>query len=71
MMFNSRIAAVARAAQADHFLVVTGIDTNKEIVHLNDPASSSPTSRCPSPPSRTPGRPARNRSSSPAERVDH
>jgi hypothetical protein len=23
--------------QADHFLVVTGIDTNKEIVHLNDP----------------------------------
>ncbi len=23
--------------KADHFLVVTGIDTNKEIVHLNDP----------------------------------
>ncbi|BBZ52404.1 hypothetical protein MHEI_41210 [Mycobacterium heidelbergense] len=26
-------------AKADHFLVVTGIDTNKEIVHLNDPGA--------------------------------
>jgi Peptidase_C39 like family len=25
--------------KADHFLVVTGIDTNKEIVHLNDPGA--------------------------------
>ncbi|OBF47551.1 hypothetical protein A5787_10250 [Mycobacterium sp. 852002-50816_SCH5313054-b] len=24
---------------ADHFVVVTGIDTNKEMVHLNDPAA--------------------------------
>ena len=24
---------------ADHFLVVTGIDTNNEIVHLNDPGA--------------------------------
>jgi hypothetical protein len=27
---------------ADHFLVVTGIDTNKEIVHLNDPGVEYP-----------------------------
>ncbi len=27
---------------ADHFLVVTGIDTNKEIVHLNDPGADHP-----------------------------
>ncbi|WP_414686254.1 hypothetical protein [Mycobacterium sp.] len=26
-------------SKADHFLVVTGIDTNKEIVHLNDPGA--------------------------------
>jgi Papain-like cysteine protease AvrRpt2 len=26
---------------ADHFLVVTGIDTNKGIVHLNDPGAES------------------------------
>ncbi|OOK77492.1 peptidase C39-like family protein [Mycobacterium kansasii] len=32
---------------ADHFLVVTGIDTNNEIVHLNDPAPTMPTSRSP------------------------
>jgi hypothetical protein len=25
--------------KADHFLVVTGIDTNKEMVHLNDPGA--------------------------------
>jgi hypothetical protein len=25
--------------KADHFLVVTGIDTNTEIVHLNDPGA--------------------------------
>jgi Peptidase_C39 like family len=25
--------------KADHFLVVTGIDTNKDIVHLNDPGA--------------------------------
>jgi Peptidase_C39 like family len=25
--------------KADHYLVVTGIDTNKEIVHLNDPGA--------------------------------
>ena len=25
--------------KADHFLVVTGIDTNKEVVHLNDPGA--------------------------------
>jgi len=29
-------------ASADHFLVVTGIDTNKEIVHLNDPGAEYP-----------------------------
>jgi Peptidase_C39 like family len=28
--------------KADHFLVVTGIDTNKEIVHLNDPGVEYP-----------------------------
>lgn len=28
--------------QADHFLVVTGIDTNKGLVHLNDPGADSP-----------------------------
>src|SRR5208283_610190 len=28
--------------KADHFLVVTGIDTNKEIVHLNDPGADHP-----------------------------
>jgi hypothetical protein len=28
--------------QADHFLVVTGIDTNKAIVHLNDPGVEYP-----------------------------
>ncbi|MGH3633756.1 MAG: C39 family peptidase [Mycobacterium sp.] len=28
--------------KADHFLVVTGIDTNKEIVHLNDPGVDHP-----------------------------
>lgn len=27
---------------ADHFLVVTGIDTNREIVHLNDPGADHP-----------------------------
>jgi hypothetical protein len=26
-------------SKADHFLVVTGIDTNKGIVHLNDPGA--------------------------------
>ena len=26
-------------AKADHYLVVTGIDTNKDIVHLNDPGT--------------------------------
>ncbi|SPM26720.1 hypothetical protein MTAB308_195, partial [Mycobacterium terramassiliense] len=26
---------------ADHFVVVTGIDTSKQIVHLNDPAAES------------------------------
>ncbi len=25
--------------KADHFLVITGIDTNKDIVHLNDPGA--------------------------------
>jgi hypothetical protein len=25
--------------EADHYLVVTGLDTNKEIVHLNDPGA--------------------------------
>jgi hypothetical protein len=54
-------------AKADHFLVVTGIDTNKEIVHLNDPASNTPTSRSPSTLSRVPGTPARTRSSSPRQ----
>jgi Peptidase_C39 like family len=28
--------------KADHYLVVTGIDTNKEIVHLNDPGADHP-----------------------------
>ncbi|OBG96261.1 hypothetical protein A5697_21955 [Mycobacterium sp. E3251] len=28
--------------KADHFLVVTGIDTNREIVHLNDPGVDHP-----------------------------
>jgi peptidase C39-like protein len=28
--------------KADHFLVVTGIDTGKEIVHLNDPGADHP-----------------------------
>ncbi|OBH88668.1 C39 family peptidase [Mycobacterium sp. E2733] len=28
--------------KADHFLVVTGIDTNREIVHLNDPGADHP-----------------------------
>ena len=28
--------------KADHFLVVTGIDTNKDVVHLNDPAADAP-----------------------------
>ncbi len=28
--------------KADHFLVVTGIDANKEIVHLNDPGADHP-----------------------------
>ncbi|KLO35337.1 hypothetical protein ABW17_24310 [Mycobacterium nebraskense] len=28
--------------KADHFLVVTGIDTNKEVVHLNDPGADHP-----------------------------
>ena len=28
--------------KADHFLVVTGIDANKEIVHLNDPGADAP-----------------------------
>jgi hypothetical protein len=27
---------------ADHFVVVTGIDTNKEVVHLNDPGADHP-----------------------------
>ena len=25
--------------KADHYLVVTGVDTNKDIVHLNDPGA--------------------------------
>lgn len=29
-------------SKADHFLVVTGIDTNKDLVHLNDPGADSP-----------------------------
>jgi molecular chaperone DnaK (HSP70) len=29
-------------AKADHFLVVTGVDTNKAIVHLNDPGVEYP-----------------------------
>ncbi|ORB82665.1 hypothetical protein B1987_00965 [Mycobacterium kansasii] len=29
-------------SQADHFLVVTGIDTTNEIVHLNDPGADHP-----------------------------
>jgi hypothetical protein len=33
--------------QADHFLVVTGIDTNKEIVHLNDPGVEYPDEQVP------------------------
>ncbi|OBB90394.1 C39 family peptidase [Mycobacterium sp. 852002-30065_SCH5024008] len=28
--------------KADHFLVVTGIDTNREIIHLNDPGADHP-----------------------------
>ncbi len=28
--------------KADHFLVVTGIDTNREVVHLNDPGADHP-----------------------------
>ena len=28
--------------KADHFLVVTGLDTNKEVVHLNDPGADHP-----------------------------
>ncbi len=28
--------------KADHFLVVTGIDTNKDVVHLNDPGADYP-----------------------------
>jgi hypothetical protein len=28
--------------KADHYLVVTGIDTNKKIVHLNDPGADHP-----------------------------
>lgn len=28
--------------EADHFLVVTGIDTNRELVHLNDPGADHP-----------------------------
>lgn len=34
-----------RRTKADHFLVVTGIDTNKEIVHLNDPDVDYPDER--------------------------
>jgi Peptidase_C39 like family len=33
--------------KADHFLVVTGIDTNKEIVHLNDPGADHPDEQVP------------------------
>jgi hypothetical protein len=29
-------------AKADHFLVVTGIDTNTDVVHLNDPGADHP-----------------------------
>jgi hypothetical protein len=28
--------------KADHYLVVTGIDTNKKIIHLNDPGADHP-----------------------------
>ncbi|CPR05437.1 Papain-like cysteine protease AvrRpt2 [Mycobacterium bohemicum DSM 44277] len=31
--------------KADHFLVVTGIDTNNDVVHLNDPGADSPDER--------------------------
>jgi peptidase C39-like protein len=31
--------------QPDHFLVVTGIDTDKEVVHLNDPGADYPDER--------------------------
>lgn len=34
-------------AAADHFLVVTGIDTNREIVHLNDPGADHADERVP------------------------
>ncbi|ORV85877.1 hypothetical protein AWC11_18355 [Mycobacterium interjectum] len=35
--------------EADHFVVVTGIDTNKQIVHLNDPAAESADEQVPIP----------------------
>ncbi|MCW2663769.1 MAG: hypothetical protein JWP83_4921 [Mycobacterium sp.] len=33
--------------QADHFLVVTGVDTNSQIVHLNDPGVDYPDEQVP------------------------
>jgi hypothetical protein len=39
MICRSVVNTSDQRAGADHFLVVTGIDTNNEIVHLNDPGA--------------------------------
>jgi Peptidase_C39 like family len=36
-------------SSADHFVVVTGVDTNKNVVHLNDPGADEANTRIPVP----------------------